>query len=142
MVIGGERRALCSGELAQWDDGSCLGHGFRLSLRKAAFEPHVSLLKIVMSLSSPRNILEPTSLLPCRLSHKKQLPYATHNVQRLSRAAPWASLVLTFPPPSLDCNPGKSIWVGLVPQPISPVHNDNKPPTHRYCGEYFLYVSS
>lgn len=43
MDIGGEKRTLCSGELAQQDDGSCLGHGFSLSLWKAAFEPHVSL---------------------------------------------------------------------------------------------------
>lgn len=62
-ILVGEKRALCTGELAQQDDGSCLGHGFRLSLWKAAFEPHVSLLKIVMFLSSPRNMLELTSLL-------------------------------------------------------------------------------
>lgn len=62
--MGGQKEALVSEELVQQEDRSCLGHGFRLSLWKAAFEPHVSSLKIPFSLSSPRQRLAPTPLLP------------------------------------------------------------------------------
>lgn len=49
-----ERSPLSSRGVSQ-QNGLCPGHGFRLSLGKATFEPHVCLLKIPFSLSSSRN---------------------------------------------------------------------------------------
>lgn len=122
MDIGGEERPSIPGEFIQQEDGSCLGHGFRLSLCN---------LKLV----SPRDLAEgsnfsefskePTganvSSSPADLSSPVQLT--------MWRGCP-VLLVLMFPSPSLDHNPGTRGWVRRVPLPSLPVHNYNKPPTH------------
>lgn len=106
-------------ELVQQEDGSCLGHGFRLSLWKAAFEPPVSSLKNPFSLSSPRKRLVPTPLLPLSVLQKAAIlcrSYCTWIV-----LAPWAL-------PSLGHKSGMRGWVGPRRQPTPPIHNYNKSP--------------
>ena len=88
-----------------WKESHCVFRGLvqqedGLSPWKAAFEPHVSSLKIPVSLSSnPRTRLEPTPLLPLQaLATKPQLSCAAPKVERLSFCEVlWASPFLIFP---------------------------------------------
>lgn len=116
-VRGG--RSLWSSGAVSWQNGLCLGHGSRLPLRKATFEPHVGSLKILLSLSSSRNR---HLFFPCRPWAGPALPCSSQR-GAIVRAAPWASHLPLLPPP-LGCNPGARGWVSrLSAQPTSPPYS-------------------
>ena len=106
--------------LAQQEDG--------LSHWKAAFEPHVSSLKIPISLSSPRTRLEP--LLPLQaLATKPQLSCAAPKVEILSFCEVlWASPASSSLLLSQHHNSGMRGWVGHRFQPAPLIYNCSTSP--------------